>query len=95
MKFVMRTIWVVLCNELSQIIFSFSADLTDRYIGVGETLLVSSVNGVIFALFAAQPLLIVGATGPLMIFDMSLLQVCFISHSLYIKTLFHLKIHIS
>lgn len=52
------------------------ADQTDRYIGVGETLLVSSINGMIFALFAAQPILIVGATGPLMIFDMSLLQFC-------------------
>ncbi|KAL7637478.1 UNVERIFIED_CONTAM: hypothetical protein RMT77_012206 [Armadillidium vulgare] len=52
------------------------SDLTDRYIGVGETLLVTSINGLIFALFAAQPLLIVGATGPLMIFDMSLLQFC-------------------
>ncbi|MPC25386.1 Anion exchange protein 3 [Portunus trituberculatus] len=45
---------------------------TDNYVGVGETLLISAVNGLIFALFAAQPLLIVGATGPLMIFDMSL-----------------------
>lgn len=47
-------------------------DKTDDFVGVGETLLMSSVNGLIFALFAAQPLLIVGATGPLMIFDLSL-----------------------
>ncbi|KAG0710364.1 Anion exchange protein 2 [Chionoecetes opilio] len=47
-------------------------DQTDNYVGVGETLLISAVNGLIFAAFAAQPLLIVGATGPLMIFDMSL-----------------------
>lgn len=47
----------------------------ENYIGVGECLLISAVNGLIFALFAAQPLLIVGATGPLMIFDMSLYQV--------------------
>ncbi|XP_069177811.1 LOW QUALITY PROTEIN: band 3 anion transport protein [Procambarus clarkii] len=49
-------------------------DKMNNYIGVGECLLFSSVNGIIFALFAAQPLLIVGATGPLMIFDMSLYQ---------------------
>ncbi|XP_045584417.1 LOW QUALITY PROTEIN: anion exchange protein 2 [Procambarus clarkii] len=49
-------------------------DMMDNYIGVGECLLMSSVNGAIFALFAAQPLLIVGATGPLMVFDMSLYQ---------------------
>lgn len=52
-----------------------SGDMMDNYIGVGECLLMSSVNGAIFALFAAQPLLIVGATGPLMVFDMSLYQV--------------------
>ncbi|XP_076031452.1 band 3 anion transport protein-like isoform X2 [Oratosquilla oratoria] len=51
-------------------------DQTENMIGVGETLLVSCINGVIFALFAAQPLLIVGATGPLMIFDMSLYAFC-------------------
>lgn len=51
-------------------------DRMDNYIGVGETLLISAVNGIIFALFAAQPLLIVGATGPLMIFDMSLYSFC-------------------
>nr|XP_045585973.1 band 3 anion transport protein-like [Procambarus clarkii] len=52
-------------------IYSFQ---TNNYIGVGECLLLSCVNGVIFALFAAQPLLAVGPTGPLMIFDMSLYQ---------------------
>ncbi|XP_071527622.1 band 3 anion transport protein-like isoform X2 [Panulirus ornatus] len=49
-------------------------DKMDNYVGVGECLLISAVNGLIFAVFAAQPLLIVGATGPLMIFDMSLYQ---------------------
>lgn len=61
--------------------------MTDRYIGVGETLLVTSINGLIFALFAAQPLLIVGATGPLMIFDMSLLQVSTFNSSFYMITM--------
>ncbi|KAK7074383.1 Anion exchange protein 3 [Halocaridina rubra] len=51
-------------------------DITDNYIGVGETLLISMVNGLIFALLAAQPLLIVGATGPLMVFDISLFKFC-------------------
>ncbi|XP_068216025.1 anion exchange protein 3 [Palaemon carinicauda] len=51
-------------------------DQTKNYIGVGETLLISMVNGLIFSLFAAQPLLIVGATGPLMIFDISLYKFC-------------------
>lgn len=58
--------------------FFFSGDKTKNYVGVGETLLISAVNGLIFAIFAAQPLLIVGATGPLMIFDMSLYSVSFL-----------------
>ncbi|XP_069178315.1 band 3 anion transport protein-like [Procambarus clarkii] len=44
----------------------------NNLIGVGESLLLSCVNGVIFAVFAAQPLLIIGPTGPLMVFDISL-----------------------
>ncbi|XP_069936990.1 band 3 anion transport protein-like [Cherax quadricarinatus] len=52
------------------------ADKMNNDIGVGECLLLSSVNGVIFALFATQPLLIVGATGPLMVFDISLYTFC-------------------
>ncbi|KAK4325323.1 hypothetical protein Pmani_004080, partial [Petrolisthes manimaculis] len=47
-------------------------DQMDNLIGVGETLLISCVNGLLFALFACQPLLNVGATGPLIIFHMSL-----------------------
>ncbi|KAF2358900.1 Bicarbonate transporter eukaryotic [Trinorchestia longiramus] len=45
---------------------------TSRLIGVGETLLATSINGVLSALFACQPLLIIGSTGPLMVFDMAL-----------------------
>jgi len=48
------------------------ADQTGLLIGVGETLLVTAINGIIMATFACQPLLIGGATGPLMIFDISL-----------------------
>lgn len=45
---------------------------TEQLIGVGETLLVTCINGCIMALFSCQPLLILGATGPLMIFDLAL-----------------------
>ncbi|XP_045585982.2 LOW QUALITY PROTEIN: band 3 anion transport protein-like [Procambarus clarkii] len=49
-------------------------DFTHNYIGVGECLLLSSVNGAIVAMFAAQPILMIGSTGPLMVFDKSLYQ---------------------
>ncbi|KAK4312141.1 hypothetical protein Pmani_016394 [Petrolisthes manimaculis] len=52
--------------------FEEDGDQMDNLIGVGETLLISCVNGLLFALFACQPLLNVGATEPLMIFHMSL-----------------------
>ncbi|KAK4296214.1 hypothetical protein Pmani_031281 [Petrolisthes manimaculis] len=52
--------------------FEEDGDQMNNLIGVGETLLISCVNGLLFALFACQPLLNVGATGPLMIFHMSL-----------------------
>ncbi|KAK4310219.1 hypothetical protein Pmani_018187, partial [Petrolisthes manimaculis] len=52
--------------------FEEDGDQMNNLIGVGETLLISCVNGLLFALFTCQPLLNVGATGPLMIFYMSL-----------------------
>ncbi|KAA0201935.1 hypothetical protein HAZT_HAZT004764, partial [Hyalella azteca] len=50
------------------------ADKTNQQIGVGETLLVTSINGVLLALLGCQPLNIIGATGPLMVFDLALYQ---------------------
>ena len=42
---------------------------TQQQIGEIESLLASLVYGVIFSLFAGQPILILGASGPLLIFD--------------------------
>ncbi|CAG9857657.1 unnamed protein product [Phyllotreta striolata] len=53
-----------------------TGDKTDSLIGISETLLCTSVSGVIFALLAAQPLVIVGTTGALLLFDESLFQFC-------------------
>ena len=47
----------------------------DRWIGVPELLLATSVVGIIFALFSAQPLKIIGVTGPMLLFEESLYQV--------------------
>jgi len=53
----------------------FSADKTSNLIGISETLIATSASGVIFALLAGQPLIIVGTTGPLLLFDESLFNV--------------------
>lgn len=55
----------------------FSADKTKNLIGISETLIATAISGVIFSLFAGQPLLIVGTTGPLLLFDEALFNVSF------------------
>ena len=45
------------------------ADKTDQIFGVNEMLLATSINGIIFALFSGQPLMIFGATGPFLVLE--------------------------
>ncbi|CAG0879882.1 unnamed protein product [Darwinula stevensoni] len=52
------------------------ADKTGNLIGVSETLIATAGVGVLFALLAGQPLIIVGATGPCLLFDESLYSFC-------------------
>lgn len=42
---------------------------TDGLIGVSELIVSTAVQGVIFCLLGAQPLLIVGFSGPLLVFE--------------------------
>ncbi|KAL1130540.1 hypothetical protein AAG570_011786 [Ranatra chinensis] len=52
------------------------AGKTNNLVGISETLVATAVAGIIFALFSAQPLVIIGATGPLLLFDESLYTFC-------------------
>ncbi|XP_051994752.1 band 3 anion exchange protein-like [Xyrauchen texanus] len=52
------------------------ADKTEHMIGVSEMMVATCVQGVIFCLFAAQPVLIIGFTGPLMVFEEAFFQFC-------------------
>jgi solute carrier family 4 anion exchanger 2 len=52
------------------------SDKTHNVIGISETLVSCSCTGVIMALFATQPLVIIGTTGPLLLFDESLYNFC-------------------
>ncbi len=45
---------------------------TQGYIGIPETLIVSSISGILFSLFAGMPLIITGVTGPVLLFDEAL-----------------------
>lgn len=51
-------------------------DKTDNYMGISETLVCTSVAGVIFALLGGQPVIVIGVTGPLLLFDESLYHFC-------------------
>jgi hypothetical protein len=53
----------------------FVGDKTNNLIGISETLVSTSAAGIFFALLAGQPLIIIGATGPLLLFDESLYSV--------------------
>ncbi|VDL71502.1 unnamed protein product [Nippostrongylus brasiliensis] len=49
---------------------------TEEAMGMSETLIAQCICGIIFALFAAQPMMIVSATGPVLIFEHSLYMLC-------------------
>ncbi|XP_060757844.1 solute carrier family 4 member 1a (Diego blood group) isoform X2 [Neoarius graeffei] len=52
------------------------AEKTDRWIGVSELLISTSIQGIIFCLFAAQPVLVIGFSGPLLVFEEAFYEFC-------------------
>lgn len=52
------------------------AELTNGQIGAVEMIIASAVCGVIYAMFAGQPLIILGGTGPILIFTWMLYVFC-------------------
>jgi len=50
------------------------SEKTNRWMGVSEMILATALSGVLFSLFAGQPLIIIGATGPLLVFEKSTFQ---------------------
>lgn len=59
--------------------FYILADKTEHMMGVSEMMVSTCVQGIIFCLFAAQPVLIIGFTGPLMVFEEAFFQVMLLS----------------
>merc|ERR1719239_403259 len=49
---------------------------TDQYMGTMECILTASIVGILFALFAGQPLNILGSTGPMLVLEMILYTFC-------------------
>lgn len=52
------------------------ADKTERWMGVSELMISTSIQGVIFCLIAAQPVLVIGFSGPLLVFEEAFYAFC-------------------
>ena len=51
------------------------ADKTENWLGISEVIFATCLCGVLFGLFAGQPLIIIGATGPVLVFEQSIYNV--------------------
>ncbi|KAF5903786.1 band 3 anion exchange protein-like, partial [Clarias magur] len=49
---------------------------TNKWMGVPELMISTSIQGVIFCLFSAQPVLVIGFSGPLLVFEESFYEFC-------------------
>ncbi|KAA8585420.1 hypothetical protein FQN60_004114, partial [Etheostoma spectabile] len=52
------------------------ADKTNKMMGVSELMISTSLQGVIFCLIAAQPVLVIGFSGPLLVFEEAFHEFC-------------------
>ncbi|KAF2403567.1 hypothetical protein EJ06DRAFT_504742 [Trichodelitschia bisporula] len=75
-RVVPATVYMYFANILPALAFSLDMFVkTDESFGVNEVLLASVLGAVIFALFAAQPLTIVGVTGPITVFNYTVFDI--------------------
>lgn len=51
-------------------------DKTDNLIGVSETLVITAACGILYSLLSGQPMVIIGTTGPVLLFDEILFKFC-------------------
>ncbi|KAI9044373.1 anion exchange family protein [Aspergillus affinis] len=69
-RVVPATVYMYFANILPALAFSLDMfEKTDQSYGVNEVLLASVLGAIVFSLFAAQPLVIVGVTGPITVFN--------------------------
>jgi len=69
-RIIPSTVYMYFANILPALAFSLDMFAkTQGSYGVNEVLLASVLGSVVFSLFAAQPLCIVGVTGPITVFN--------------------------
>lgn len=49
---------------------------TEKFLGVTEVIISASICSIILGLFAGQPMMIIGATGPMLVFEQSIYDFC-------------------
>lgn len=59
----------LICFPLSNVSHMLLGEKTKNLIGTSETLTATAMAGGFYSLFAAQPLIPIGPTGPLLVFD--------------------------
>jgi hypothetical protein len=75
-RVVPATVYMYFANILPALAFSLDMfQSTDSSYGVNEVLLASVLGSVVFSLFAAQPLVIVGVTGPITVFNYTIYNI--------------------
>nr|XP_033945866.1 solute carrier family 4 member 1a (Diego blood group) isoform X2 [Pseudochaenichthys georgianus] len=52
------------------------ADKTEQLMGVSELMVSTSIQGIIFCIIAAQPILVIGFSGPLLVFEEAFYSFC-------------------
>ena len=52
------------------------AEVTGTKIGETETLFITGLGGIFYGLFAVQPLTVLAFTGPILVFDATIFDVC-------------------
>uniref|UniRef100_A0A336M5M2 Anion exchange protein n=2 Tax=Culicoides sonorensis TaxID=179676 RepID=A0A336M5M2_CULSO len=72
-----------------------ASDKTGNQIGISETLISTSFVGMIFHSLAGQPLVIIGTTGPLLLFDEALKKFCNESNFDYLPVRLYVGIWLS
>ncbi|KAI8483782.1 Anion exchange protein 3 [Branchiostoma belcheri] len=69
------------------------SDKTHNHIGVSEMIIATAISGGLFSLLAGQPIIIIAATGPFLVYDQSLYEFCerngieFMTWSTYVECL--------
>lgn len=77
-----KSILDLLDKVLKQVYTFYAGEKTKNYIGTAETLSATAMAGSFYSLFAAQPLIPIGPTGPLLVFDEILFTVLKYTYSL-------------